>query len=103
MISICEEVRLQQLRKAKYSILASILHILQNIFTEPHNYLNNTLCNVHYFLISCFEFGHILKKCDFLEKFISSLFFGQDPPLNYGLMKWEWSENLSKMGIWTHN
>ena len=62
MISICEEVRLQQLRKAKYSISASILHILQNIFTEPRNYLNNTLCNVHDFRISCSEFGHIFEK-----------------------------------------
>ena len=32
MFSICEKVRLQQLRKAKYSILASISHIFQESF-----------------------------------------------------------------------
>ena len=40
MISTCEKVRLQQLRKGKYSILASIF---QNIFlTDPYTYLHNT-------------------------------------------------------------
>ena len=44
MISICERVRLQLLRKATYSILASILHIFQKkILREPHTYLYNTL------------------------------------------------------------
>ena len=39
MIFICEKVRLQLLRKAKYSILASISHIFQTIFlTELHTY-----------------------------------------------------------------
>ena len=58
MISICEKVRLQRLTKAKYSILASILHIFQNFpLTEPHN-LHNTLSKSHGFLISCFEFGN---------------------------------------------
>ena len=48
MISICEKVTLQQLRKAKYLILASILHISQNfIRTEPHTYLCNTHCVNH--------------------------------------------------------
>ena len=58
MISVCEKVRLQQLRMAKYSILASILHI----FEKPHNYLCNTLCKSRDFLISCFESGHIFQK-----------------------------------------
>ena len=31
MISICKKVRLQQLGKTKYSILASILHIFQKV------------------------------------------------------------------------
>ena len=45
MITICKKVRLQQLRKAKYSILAPILPIFQNFFlTESHTYLYNTLC-----------------------------------------------------------
>ena len=44
MIAICEKVRLQQLRKAKYSMLASILHIFKKLFlTEPHANLCNTL------------------------------------------------------------
>ena len=60
MISICERVRLQLLRKAIYSILTSILHIFQKKFlTEPHTYLYNTLCKSHGFLISYFESGNI--------------------------------------------
>ena len=44
MISIFEKVRLPQLRKEKYSILASMLHIFLNFFlTEPHTYFYNTL------------------------------------------------------------
>ena len=44
MISLCEKVKLKQLRNTKYSILASLLHIFQNFFlTEPHTYLYNTL------------------------------------------------------------
>ena len=40
MISIWEKVRIQQFRKAKYSLLASVLHIVQRFFlTEPHTYL----------------------------------------------------------------
>ena len=40
MVSIRQKVRLQQLRKAKYSILALILQIFQNVFlTEHHTYL----------------------------------------------------------------
>ena len=63
MISVCEKVRLQQLRMAKYSILASILHIFEKkILSEPHNYLYNTLCKSRDFLISCFESGHIFQK-----------------------------------------
>ena len=63
MISICEKVRLQQLRKAKYSILASISHIFQKYFvTEPHTYLCNTLCKSHDFRISCIESGHIFQR-----------------------------------------
>ena len=73
---------LQQLRKAKYSILASILHIFQqNFLTEPHTYLCNTLRKSHGFLKSCFEYGKISQKRVFLEKFILSLFFEQDPIL----------------------
>ena len=64
MISICEGGRLQQLRKAKYSILASsILHIFQLFFlTEVHTYLYNTLGKSHGFLISYFESGNISQK-----------------------------------------
>ena len=63
MISICEKVRLQQLRKIKYSLLTSILHIFSKIFlTELYTYLYNTLCKSHDFLIPCFESGHIFQK-----------------------------------------
>ena len=63
MISICEKVRLQQLTKVKYSILASILDIFQNFFlTEPHTYLYNTMCKSHSFIISCFESGKTSQK-----------------------------------------
>ena len=57
MISIFEKVRLQQWTKAKYSILASILHIFQK------NFLHSLIptCTIHSkshgFLISCFEYG----------------------------------------------
>ena len=62
MISIFEKVRLQQLRKAKYSILASIAHFSKTFPTEPRTYLYYTLCKYHEFLISCFESGHIFQK-----------------------------------------
>ena len=64
MVCICEGVRLQQLRKAKYSILvSSILHIFQLFFlTEVHTYLYNTLGKSHGFLICCFEYGNISQK-----------------------------------------
>ena len=56
MISIYGKVRLQQLRKAKYSILGSVLHIFQIFFlAETHTYLCNTLCKSRGFFISCFE------------------------------------------------
>ena len=56
-------MRLQQLRKAKYSILASILQIFNFFFlTEPHTYLYNTWRKSHGFLISCFKFGNIFQK-----------------------------------------
>ena len=43
MIFICEKVRLQQVGKSKYSILASMVHIFQNIFlTQSYTYLYNT-------------------------------------------------------------
>ena len=55
MISICEKVRLQQLRKAKYLLLASVLHIFQIFFLRAyHTFLCNTLCKSHAFLISYF-------------------------------------------------
>ena len=69
MISICEKVRLLQLRKAKYSILASISHIFQKKFlTKPHTYVNNTLCKSHDFLISCFESRQIFQEIQFFGK-----------------------------------
>ena len=78
MISICEKVRLQLLRKVKYSILASISHIFQTIFlTELHTYLQNTLCHdfLMIFLYLALNLDTLFKKCHFLEKFISSFFF----------------------------
>ena len=39
MISICEKVRLQQLKKAKYSILALILHIFEKKMSYRASYL----------------------------------------------------------------
>ena len=63
MISLCEKVELQQLRKAKYSILASILHKFQFFFlAEPHTYFCNTICKSHVFFISSFECGNISQK-----------------------------------------
>ena len=63
MISICEKMRIKQLTKAKYSILASILHIfLKKFLTESHTYLHSTMSKSHDFLISCFESGRIFQK-----------------------------------------
>ena len=63
MISICEKMRLKQLRKAKYWILASILHISYRFFlTESFTYLYNTMGKSHDFLISCFESWHTSQK-----------------------------------------
>ena len=69
MISICEKVKLQQARKAKYSILASILNIFQNFksFQNLHTYLYKTMCTSHGFLISCFELETFFKKYHFLK------------------------------------
>ena len=62
IISICGKTRLQQLRKIKYSILASVLHIFDNFFlAEPHTHLHNTLCKSHDFLVFCFESWHIFQ------------------------------------------
>ena len=50
MIFICEKVRLQQVGKSKYSILASMVHIFQNIFlTQSYTYLYNTQWNLMIF------------------------------------------------------
>ena len=57
MISICKRVRLQQLRKAKYSILG---------------------VNLMIFLYLASNLNTFFKKCNFLEKFILSFFFEQD-------------------------
>ena len=63
MMPIFENVRLQQLGKAKYLLLRSILLIFQKSFlTETHTYLCNTLFKSHDFLISCFESGHIFQN-----------------------------------------
>ena len=65
VFSICEKVRLQQLRKAKYSILASI-SFFKNLFLQirlyNHTYLYNTVNKSHNFLMSSFESGHIFQK-----------------------------------------
>ena len=58
MISICEKVRLKQLRKAKYSIFASILHdflvkfILSFFFEQDHTMeIKNIMVSVN----ECFK------------------------------------------------
>ena len=62
MISICEKVRLQQLRMAKYSILASISQyhtFFQFFFLQmPHTYLYSAS-----YTISSFFSEQPLKKC----------------------------------------
>ena len=64
MISICEKVRLQQLRKEKYSILSSILNIFQNIFlTEPHTYFVQYTESLVVFLYLTLNIEFFLKKC----------------------------------------
>ena len=66
---------LKQLRKAKYSILASIFHIFKIFFlTEPHTYLCNTTGKS-----LAVNLDILFKKFDVLEKFILPFFFEQDP------------------------
>ena len=79
MICICEKVRLQQLREAKYSILASILHNFLFFFflAEPLTYLYNILYKSHDFLHLALNLGTFFKKCDFLKKFVLSFSFEQ--------------------------
>ena len=65
MIFNCE-VSLQQLRKAKYSILASTSHIFHKTFlTEPYTYLYNALCKSHDFLIVLRIWTHFSKNATF--------------------------------------
>ena len=72
-------MRLQQLRKAKYLILASILHIFQKKFlTEHHTYCTIHCVNLMIFLYLALNLDTLFIKCDFLEKFILSFFFEQD-------------------------
>ena len=78
MISVYEKVRLQQLRMAKYSILASVLHIFEKkILSKPRT------CTIHYvnlviFLYLALNLDTFFKNFDFLEIFISSFFFEED-------------------------
>ena len=75
----------KHLKKAKYSILASILDIFENIFlTEPRIYFYNTLCKSHGFLISCFEsyWKHNSKnltfwKISFCHSFLNKIYIEQ--------------------------
>ena len=62
MIIVFEKVRLQQLRKAKYSILASILHIFNSFYLQSLIPTCRIHCNSHGFFISCFESGKIFQK-----------------------------------------
>ena len=63
MISICQKVRLQQLKKCKiFNISLNIVNFWKMFLTEPHTYLHNTLCKSHDFRLSYFESGHIFQK-----------------------------------------
>ena len=88
IISICEKVRLQQLRKAKYSILASILHIF-NFFLQSLIPTCAIHCvNLMVFLYLALDMEKCFKKCDFLEKFILSFLFEQDLTLGSVIFIW---------------
>ena len=70
VIFICEKSEVRTIAKAKYSILASILHIFVLFFlTEPHIYLYNTMCKSNGFLILCFESGNTFQKMWLFGKF----------------------------------
>ena len=77
MISIFEKMRLQQLRKIRYSTLPSIVLIFQKSFlTEPHTYLCSTLSKSNDFLTTWFESGHIFLKNETFS--FCHTFFEQD-------------------------
>ena len=79
MISIYGKVRLQQLRKAKYSILGSILHIFQIFFLQRLIPICVIHCvNLVVFLYLALNREKIFKKCEFSEKSVLSFFFEQD-------------------------
>ena len=66
------DLSLWKTRKAKYSILVSILYIFRKIFlTELHIYL----CKSHHFLVSCFDSGHIFQKMWLFWKIHFVIFF----------------------------
>ena len=78
-IFIWEKVRLQKLRKPKYSILATILHIYQFLFLQSliptcTIYCVNLMILLYFALILEKNF----KKCNFLQILILSFFFEQD-------------------------
>ena len=79
MISVREKVRSEQLRKVKYSILATILPIFLFFF------LQNLIptCTIHcvnlmIFLYFALNLEAFFKNRDFLEKFILSFSYEQD-------------------------
>ena len=78
MISIFEKVRLQKLRKAKYSILASILRIFQKPFLQSLIPTCRIQCvNMMDFLYLVLNLDTFFEKCDIIEEFISSFYFEQ--------------------------
>ena len=76
MISICEKVRLQQLRI--FNISLNIAHFSKKILTEPHTTSAIYCVNLMIFLYLALNRDTFFKKLNFLEKLISSFFFEQD-------------------------
>ena len=69
MISTCEGVRLQQLRKGKYLTLASILHNLKKkILLSLISTCTIHCPNLMVFLYLALKLETFFNKCDFLEK-----------------------------------
>ena len=81
MISTCEKVRFEQLRKAKYSILASISHICQKKFLQSLTHTCTIHCvNLMIFLYLALNLETFLKnaifwKNSFCQFFLNKTFF----------------------------
>ena len=95
MISISEKMRLQQLSKAKYSILTSILDNFQFCFLiEPHIYYKIHYVNVMVLLYLALNLETYFKKYDFGKFYFVILFWTRSKAKKYFFWEIDLGENF---------